>query len=60
MAQERPIPVDDAFFKWLLVQISRMQQGSISLEIEHGKLTSIGCHGHRFIHSPDELGEPIK
>ena len=56
----RPIPVDDQFFKWLLVQISRIQQGSINLDIEHGKLVRIGCHGHRFIASPEELQEPIK
>ncbi len=59
MAQDRTIPVDEQFFRWLAVQISRMPQGSISLDIEHGKLTSIGCHGHRFIRTPEELGAPI-
>ena len=57
---QRPIPVDDQFFRWLAVQISRTQQGSIDLDIEHGKLVRIGCHGHRFIHNPEELGEPIQ
>lgn len=56
----RPIPVDEQFFRWLVVQVSRIQRGSISLEIEQGKLISIGCHGHRFISSPEELQEPIK
>ncbi len=58
MHTDRTIPADDRLWKWLLVQISRTQQGSIHLEIEHGKIRSIGCHGHRFLYTPEELQEP--
>ena len=60
MLTDRWIPTDERFLRWLLEQIQRTRQGSIYLEIEQGKLRSIGCHGHRFIHNPEQLGEPIQ
>ena len=58
MMGEQVIPTDERFVRWLLDTISRTQKGSISLEIERGKLRSIGCYGHRFIYSAKELEEP--
>ena len=58
MPTERTIPVDERLFRWLAAQISRIQQGSINLEIERGQIRNIGCHGHRYVYSPDALEEP--
>ena len=59
MSTQQTIPLDEQFFRWLIVQISRMKRGSIDLQIEDGKLRSIGCHGHRYMYSLDELQEPV-
>lgn len=58
MSTDRSIPTDERFVRWLLEQIRRTQQGSIHLGIEEGMLRWIGCHGHRFLNSPDDLKEP--
>jgi hypothetical protein len=54
---ERIIPVDARFLRWLAGEIAQIQHGSIHLEIEEGKLRWIGCHGHRFFNSSDDLKE---
>ena len=58
MPNDHIIPADDRLWRWFIVQVSRTQQGSIHFEIEEGKIRSIGCHGHRFLYTPDELQEP--
>ena len=52
---ERLIPADERFVRWLLDTISRIQKGSISLEIEQGHLRYVACHGYRLFYSPEEL-----
>jgi len=52
------IPLNDRFFRWLADQIRHIEQGSIQLDIEDGQLRSIGCHGHRYFRSAEELKEP--
>ncbi len=54
MSREHPIPPDERFARWLLAQISRMQKGSIDLEIEQGQIRCVACHGHRFVYSLDD------
>ena len=56
--KEQEIPADERFVRWLLDTISRTQKGSISLEIEQGKLRMIACHTNRFIYAPEALEEP--
>ena len=51
------IPTDERLFRWLARQIGRIQRGSIQLEIEHGQIRSIGCHGHRYLDAPEALEE---
>ena len=55
---EQFIPADERFVRWLLDKISRTQKGSISLDIEQGRLRMIACHTNRFIYSPEALKEP--
>ena len=57
MPTDRTIPVDDRFFRWLIIQISWIQRGSIQLEIENGQVRSIGCYGHRYVYSLDDAPE---
>ena len=52
------ISLNERFFRWLADQIRHLERGSIHLEVEDGQLRSIGCHGHRFFHSADDLKEP--
>ena len=58
MPMDRWIPADERFVRWLLDTISRTQKGSISLDIEQGRVRMIACHNNRFIYSPDTLEEP--
>ena len=60
MPTDRTIPVDERFFRWLAEQIARTQQGSIHLEIEHGQIRYVGCHGHCYLYSLDDQGEPTR
>jgi len=56
--QAKSLPVDDRLFRWLAVQIARMPKGSLTLEVEAGKLTSIFLSGFRAVRSSDELSAP--
>lgn len=58
METERVIPLNPRFFDWLVSEIQQIQRGSIHLDVEDGKLRTIGCHGHRFLHTPEDLERP--
>ena len=55
MDGKRTIPLNPQFFNWLVREIPKLEHGAIHLDIEQGQLISIGCHGHRFLHTPEEL-----
>ena len=57
MLTKSTIPTDERFVRWLTTQVQHLHRGSITLEVEDGKLVSISCHGHRFFYSLDELQE---
>ena len=58
METERVIPLNQRFFDWLASEIQQIQRGSIHLDIEDGTLRTIGCHGHRFLHTSEDLERP--
>lgn len=60
MLTDHPIPVDERLLRWLQSTSRGIQHGSITLEIEQGKLKSLSCHGHRFIYSLDEWQESVE
>lgn len=57
MFTKPPIPMDERFIRWLTTQVQQLQSGSISLEVDHGQLKYVSCHGHRYFYALDELTE---
>ncbi len=58
MHPEPHIPLNPPFFDWPPRQIPQIERGAIHLEIEQGQVVSIGCHGHRFFHTAEDLERP--
>ncbi len=58
MQPEPRIPLSQRFFDWLAREIPQIAHGAIHLEIEQGQVVSIGCHGHRFFHTAEDLERP--
>lgn len=57
MHTDRTIPTDERLWRWLLRAIGQIEAGEIRLQIDHGRIREIACHGHQFLRSLDDLEE---